>query len=375
MEYEWFLIGLAVVFLAGWFAGRLDIRQIRKAAGELPHAYLRGLSHLLRGEKNLALDCFLQAQPLAPESDELQFAIGELSRTRGEHRRALAVHLALCESETTSPQNRERARWELACDYLKMGFFDLAEKHAAPFADNPAYRERACAMLLDIRQRTGDYKGALDALLQMPTEDALIRRRTHAHLLCEIAVRAESSDQKRETLKDALKADGQCARAGIMLGDLAAAEGRHAQAAQHYAECEQQNAGYLWYAVSGFAAAMESQNKSQEGSETVLRWVQSHPSEPMFTEAYRQLAARGLARDLAKDGTKRGFEAAAAAWAGEQLRAQDGAQDEFWRALEKMLASAQWHCETCGYKTADFSWQCPNCLSWESFHHAHPHHK
>lgn len=371
MSLEWFLIALPVVFLAGWFAARLDIRHIRKSAGELPQAYLRGLSHLLRGEKNRALDWFLRARSLDPESDELRFAIGELSRVRGEHRRALGVHLELCGRDTTTPENRTRARWELARDYLRMGFFDLAEKHAALLADEEAYRERACDMLLDIRQRARDYAGALEVLTQMPDAAAMIRRNTRAHLLCECAARQTTDEEKRTLLSDALEADGQCVRASILQGDTAAAAQQFADAATHYADCERRNTNYLWLAIPGLIAAFESQNMLDAGCQKALGWLDAYPSAPLFDAIYHQLAARGRAGEMAQDGVRRGFgAAAAAAWAGEETLRADDARRDFWRALEKTLAATGWRCDDCGYKTADFVWQCHNCLSWESFKYA-----
>ena len=368
MVYEWFLIALPVVFLLGWFSARLDIRHIRKTAGELPRAYLSGLSHLLRGEKNRALEWFLHAQPLAPESAELQFAIGELSRTRGEHRRALNVHLNLCERESLGDDQRRRARWELAADYFEMGFFDLAEKHATLLSYEEDYRSRAEDMLLDICQRAHDYERALVILQNMPAEAALMRRQTHAHLVCECA----QSPMNKELLKSALAIDGQCARANLLLGALAMEEQCFEESVQHYAAIERQNTDYLWCAVPGIMTAFESLNQSAAGGKKILAWLAAYPSPILFNAVYRQLASRGTAEGLAAQSIESGLGlAAAAAWAEEQCRQSDDARRDFWRALKKTVAAnINWRCERCGYQTGDFVWQCHNCLSWESFQRA-----
>ncbi len=367
MNWEWWLAALPVVFLLGWFAARLDIRHIRKTAGELPRAYLRGLSHLLRGEKNAALDCFLRAEPLDPESEELQFAIGELSRTRGEHRRALKVHHRLCESETVGGENRLRARWELAQDYFRMGFFDIAEKHAAALAEEEEYRERAAGMLLDIFQRARDFGKALEALDKMPPEAALVRRKTRAHLLCECA-RSGGGDLP---LREALAADGGCVRANLMLGEAAAQKKDYETAARHYEAAERQNPEYLRLVAAPFFAACEARNLADEGEKKLRMWLAAHSSPALFESVYRVLESRGRAGGMAEECVRDGLgAAAAAAWAGEQLRGADAAAVGFWRALESSLAAAGWRCETCGCKTSDFAWQCHNCLSWESFRHA-----
>ena len=364
---EWFLVALLAVFLVGWFAARLDIRDIRKSGRELPRAYLQGLSHLLRDEKRQALDAFLRVEALDPESAELQFAIGDLSRQRGEYRRALDAHQRLCEREDLPAEEGTRARWELARDYFQMGFLDVAEKHAATLADNPDYGEQASGMLLEIRQRARDYAEALTILDRAPA--ALTQRKTRAHLLCELALRMddEQAAEKRKLLQDAIRADGNCARASILLGDLALAGGDAKQAAAHYAAVERQNIAYLWRAVEGALQAREAAGHLSAGAAEVRRWLESYPSEALFSAVYRGLAARGLAGDLAAAHLPLGL-AAAAAWANERARAEPDTARQLWRDLEKTTSpNIRQRCENCGYVAANFAWQCHNCLAWESF--------
>ena len=369
MTVEWFLVSLPVVFLLGRFAARLDIRHIRKTAGELPKAYLHGLSHLLRGEKKRAMEWFLRAQPLAPESVELQFAIGELSRNRGEHRRALKTHQSLCERETLPPAVHRRALWELAGDYFQMGFFDLAEKHAAFLVTHDDYRERANNMLLDIRQRLHDYRRALDIMEQLPADAALMQRVTRAHLLCECAQRQPTGGPARDLLNQALSADNRCVRANLLLAEAATATKDFTAAIDFYAAVERQNTDYLWCAVSGLLAAYEAQNMATAGGDKIRAWLDAHPSPMLFDAVYQQLAARGQAKNLAAVYVQRGLGLIPAArWAAEQLRQAADEHQNFWRTLEKTMAADDgWRCEVCGYRTADFVWQCHNCLSWESF--------
>ena len=370
MAVEWFLIALPMVFLLGWFSARLDIRHIRKTAGELPRAYLRGLSHLLRGEKNLALDSFLRAQPLDPESVELQFAIGELSRHRGEFRRALQAHQAICENESLPAADRLRAQWELARDYFQMGFLDLAEKHAARLAASPGYEESAADMLLEILQRARKFEEALAVLDSMPAAAALLRRKTRAHLLCECALRLSPSqrDEKKTMLQNALEADGHCARANLLLAELAMENDDFATAARHCEAVEKQNTDYLWRAAEGLMEAHSRGGDSEAGRRRALAWLDACPSPMLFDKVHRHLSARGEAEGLAERFVPRGL--GAAAWAEEQRQAAEDGRRDFWRALQKSLSAVAWRCETCGYQSDNFMWQCHNCLAWESMRRA-----
>ena len=372
MPIEWLLISLPAVFVVGWFAARLDIRHIRKNAGQLPRAYEEGLSHLLRDEKDKALDSFLRARPLNPDSVELQFAIGALSRQRGELRRAMTAHREICEREDLPAALRRRGLWELAQDYLTMGFVDYAEKTAQPLLTDPEYQERALAMLLSLKQRDGDYAKALELTDKMPPDALLFRRAVKAQLLCQCALAEADAAGKTRLLESALAENPDCARAMIMLGDMALDGQNHDEAAMRYLAVERCQPRYLWLAAEGLHDARRLGGKGETGRRELLRWLDAHPSPPLFERVYKILAKTpagigGLARAgmLAKNGA-----APALRWISEQSAKASGEEREVFDALgETLRAAAGRHftCAGCGYEVNDFVWQCPGCLAWESF--------
>ncbi|HNI86153.1 MAG TPA: lipopolysaccharide assembly protein LapB, partial [Ottowia sp.] len=63
MEFDlgWILFGLPVVFALGWFASRLDLRQLRIENRQAPKAYFKGLNHLLNEQQDQAIDAFIEA--------------------------------------------------------------------------------------------------------------------------------------------------------------------------------------------------------------------------------------------------------------------------------------------------------------------------
>lgn len=372
MPVEWLLISLPAVFVVGWFAARLDIRHIRKNAGQLPRTYLEGLSHLLRDEKDKALDAFLRAQPVDPESVELQFAIGELSRQRGEMRRALTVHREICEREDLPPEARRRGLWELAQDYLTMGFVDYAEKTAQPLLDHPDYQERALAMLLSLKQRDGDYKRALELIGEMPADALIFRRAVKAQLYCQCALAEDDDEEKKRLLESALAENPDCARALIMLGETALANGDNGEAAARFLAVERHQPRYLWLAADGLHLARKREGREETARRDLLRWLSAHPSPPLFERAYQILSqtpagAGGLAQSgmMANNGAM-----PALRWIDEQSAKAVGEERDAWAALRETLRNAagrSFICGGCGYEVNDFVWQCPGCLEWESF--------
>jgi lipopolysaccharide biosynthesis regulator YciM len=84
MDFEpvWLLLALPVAFGIGWFASRLDQRQMRQDARHAPRAYFKGLSLLLNEQQDKAIDAFIEAAQSDPDSVELHFALGGLFRAR-----------------------------------------------------------------------------------------------------------------------------------------------------------------------------------------------------------------------------------------------------------------------------------------------------
>ena len=102
MEFDFslMLLALPVVFLLGWMASRMDIRQLRMESRQAPKAYFKGLNFLLNEQQDQAIDAFIEAVQNDPDTSELHFALGNLFRRRGEYERAVRVHQHLSVSYT-----------------------------------------------------------------------------------------------------------------------------------------------------------------------------------------------------------------------------------------------------------------------------------
>ena len=46
-DLSWLLLGLPITFVLGWFASRIDLRQLRFENRQAPKAYFKGLNYLL----------------------------------------------------------------------------------------------------------------------------------------------------------------------------------------------------------------------------------------------------------------------------------------------------------------------------------------
>lgn len=389
MSYEWLLIGFPIVFILGWCAARLDIRHIRKTAGELPDAYLRGLSQLLAKNEEKALDEFLRAPFIGAEPEEFQFAVGELSRRRGEHKRALRVHRRLYEQENQPPAVRRRALWELAQDYYHMGFVDFAEQHATPLLRENDYGERAFELLLNIHQRRRQYRSALELVESSGGETLLLRRKMVAQWHCQFARELQNAAEKRQLLEKALAHNPDCVHASLLLAEAALAQTPPdgETALRFAAAVEKQNPDYLWLAVAPLIQAQAALGDASAANWRILRWLADYPS-PMLLRAARENLPAAAATSVDEQFLlARGGLFAAAGWAEHCAQTASSAPTRAlfaageappapaWKTLGDILRAAAgkpFTCTACGYEVNDFSWQCRGCLEWESLIQRNP---
>lgn len=262
---------------------------------------------------------------------QVQFELGELFRRRGEIDRATAVHRRL--GDHREPAVRDRARFELACDFTVAGLIDRAEQLLLELAGVPAWRERALDQLVRLYEQQGDWSNALRSFNDLPPRQQHERRAIAAHYLCELA-------------EDAL-AQGDLARASLLLrqargrqADCARATVLEARVSELDAKPEAALDGYL-------AAAAAAPQLLLELAPRILGVEQ---------RAGRAGALTALLSDFERAGRiSARQQALLPALASEPLSQRRGAD-----------AASRYQCNVCGFHSMSWYWRCPSCRSWES---------
>src|SRR6186713_555566 len=114
MEIEyWWLLALPLFFALGWFAARVDIKQLLLESRALPRSYFKGLNFLLNEQPDKAIEAFIEVVKVEPQTIELHFALGSLFRRRGEYDRAIRMHQHLLERADLGPEQRTAALYAL----------------------------------------------------------------------------------------------------------------------------------------------------------------------------------------------------------------------------------------------------------------------
>ena len=372
-DLSWLLLGLPITFVLGWFASRLDLRQLRFENRQAPKAYFKGLNYLLNEQQDQAIDAFIEAVQNDPDTSELHFALGNLFRRRGEYERAVRVHEHLLSRGDLSRTDRERAQHALALDFLKAGLLDRAEQ-ALQRLENTPFEAEARMALLAIYERSSDWTQAAaiaDKMDRAAQGDFSTRQ---AHYLCEQAaaqVAVGQTDEARRLLEKAIATAPAAARARIELAALQQTAGDQAAAFQTLRQVADAAPAAMPLAAARLAQAASASRQVDAALALLDRSYDSAPSldvlEAMVTlqEGSQGLQAReAYVRHLEREPSL----VAAAKWlAGERLE-HEQFHPQVQRALDHAVKPlTRYRCAACGFEAKQHFWQCPGCQTWDSY--------
>lgn len=379
MEIQlWWLLALPAFFSLGWVAARIDLKHLLRESRALPRSYFRGLNFLLNEEPDKAIEAFLEAAKVDPETIELHFALGNLFRRRGETDRAIRVHQNLVEREGLSQEQRLHALSELGMDYLKAGLLDRAEDLFVKLRGT-SRDEEALKSLLEIYQQEKEWQKAIAIAEAMPNHTDHLWQRAIAEFHCELAsseLLHGRGGSAREHLESALAVNRKCVRATILLGDLALAESRLDDAIDAWTRVEQQNPVYLSLVADKLMAAHRQIGRAEHGGQLLRGYLERHSSLDLLDAAFQAELANGgpepayalVREELRRNPTLLGLDKLLEAQvlvAPPERRADLELVKNLIHAHTRRVA--RYRCDNCGFKARQFHWRCPGCGGWETY--------
>ena len=375
MEFDlpyWWLLALPVAFAFGWLASRLDLRQLRREDRESPKAYFKGLNLLLNEQQDKAIDAFIEAVQHDPDTSELHFALGNLFRRRGEFERAVRVHQHLLGRADLASSERDRAQHALAQDFMKAGLFDRAEQ-AYRALQGTAFETEARLALLNLYERSRDWSAAAETAAALERSGTGSFGTRIAHHWCESALEADAKGQAEvaeAALSKARAASPHAPRPLLLMGQRLAKAGRHVEALAAWDDLRLRD-------LPAFALI------AGEYADSARAAGQVEVARQHLRAAYEQAPGLDFLRALARVD---GHELAAEAELLPHLRQQPtltAAQAVLSRPVGQWNAEAaqavgeaiaraakpqqRYRCAACGFEAQRYFWQCPGCLSWDSF--------
>ena len=380
---ELLFLGLFMAALGiGWFLGRRE--AIKVGVMLAPHAsaidkqYFIGLNYLLNEQPDEAIETFIRALEVNPETVETHIAIGKLFCQRGDVERAIKVHQNLLARPNLTALQADRVQFELARDYLAVGLHHRAERLLNELVEtSTSLRAEVLADLVRIHERERDWSQAVAVGRRLVKERESFAV-TLAHYHCELAREALARSevpQARRDLLDALSCQRENVRAMLMLAELELGQGRDAEArkwlrrlALHDADFVPQALPLLHkLAARGSLDLLAYLDEVLDNSQppmmaTVLAKAEelnkrsgiSAASKHVLVYLQQQPSLSGLLYliDLHKDSVEpRGYA---------NLMILRG-------IVEALLVDKhKYRCHACGFSGRQLHWQCPTCHGWST---------
>jgi len=370
IEFDyWQLLLFPLFFGLGWLAARIDIRHLVRESRALPRSYFQGLNFLLNAQPDRAIEAFVEAVKVDPQTIELHFALGSLFRRRGETDRAIRMHQNLIEREDLKQELKLQALAELGQDYLKAGLLDRAEAVFDKLRDSEL-GEEAKRNLLEIYQLEKHWEKAIAIASELPD---FASHKEIAEYYCELAA-AEMIRSRRDLaagyLQMALERNRKCVRASLLCGDMQLQDEQWEAAIASWQRIEQQDPAYLALVAQRLLGAFRKLDRRDAGLRLLRGYLEHYPSLDLLDVVF-QLVLEGdgaeAAYDLVRDELKRnptllGFDKLlearlllASSESRPDLELAKGIVQTYTRRL------ARYRCDNCGFKARQFYWRCPAC--------------
>jgi lipopolysaccharide biosynthesis regulator YciM len=300
--------------------------------------------------------------------------LGNLFRRRGEFDRAVRVHEHLLGRADLKPVERDRAQLALAQDFMKAGLFDRAEGAWLSLKDT-AHDADAQLALLSLYERSRDWPqaAAVARKLSQGANAGEFGARI-AHYECELAESAqrEGNLQAAEAaLHRAVATAPQLARAQVQRGHLAMALGQPLSAWEIWEQLRLDHPQAFVLVADAYAAAASAAHKREEAIAGLTQSLQQLPAVELLRALHNLQDAPdkdSLPRLLQHLQQHPSLSAA-------QLLLEVPADQwtpQAWQALREAVANSatplqHYRCSSCGFVAKRYFWQCPGCLSWDSF--------
>ncbi|TLD46912.1 MAG: Lipopolysaccharide assembly protein B [Accumulibacter sp.] len=376
IEFDyWQLLLFPLFFGLGWLAARIDIRHLVRESRALPRSYFQGLNFLLNAQPDRAIEAFVEAVKVDPQTIELHFALGSLFRRRGETDRAIRMHQNLIEREDLKQELKLQALAELGQDYLKAGLLDRAEAVFDKLRDSDL-GEDAKRNLLEIYQLEKHWEKAIAIASELPD---FASHKEIAEYYCELAA-AEMIRSRRDLaagyLETALERNRKCVRASLLRGDMQLQDEQWEAAIESWQRIEQQDPPYLALVAQRLLGAFRKLDRRDAGLRLLRGYLEHYPSLDLLDVVFQLVlegdgaeAAYELVRDeLKRNPTLLGFDKLlearlllASAESRPDLELAKGIVQTYTRRL------ARYRCDNCGFKARQFYWRCPACGGWETY--------
>lgn len=370
-----------VVVLAlgiGWWLGQRENQQKRNARLDLQADYYRGLNYLLNQQTDEALELFIHALEVNPQTVETHLSLGALFRRRGEVDKAIQIHQNILANIGLDQEDRMLAELELANDFIKAGLLDRAEELLLDVAQQPNQQKaKATELLVDVYQREQDWLRALKVGEQANVRASIDLAKRLSHFCCELAEEALETDDEEACLsylRRAKRHNADNARVSFLRATLSMKQNNFADAKRHLLTMIQQDQQLVPEAIQPLYLCFAKLNDNAGWKAWLSQGMLQHPSTSLLLAQAQEMgltddasAASYMTEQLRQRPSLKGFNYLIdlhMQWASES--AKDSLQVLKGLTVALQSSKPQYQCRQCGFAGNSLHWQCPSCHQWDS---------
>jgi lipopolysaccharide biosynthesis regulator YciM len=283
------------------------------------------------------------------------------------------VHEHLLSRGDLPRSDRERAQHALAQDFMAAGLFDRSEQ-AWQALEGSAFDTEARLALLTLHERARSWRSAVEVAQKLERSGTGSYASRIAHYWCELAEEADARQQPADgddALRRAREAAPLAARPLVLAGQRAHGRADHPSALAAWGSLLAAQPAAFGLVAVPFAHSALAAGQGETALDSLRRLYDHEPSTDLL-EAMAVLdpspsACLGRLRSHLQ--AHPGLSAARALL---QHHAASGAASADLGLVEQALRQAarplqRYRCAACGFEAQRHFWQCPGCLSWDSY--------
>ncbi len=372
----WFLLPVAAA--AGWIAARRSGAAKPEAFWNYSTNFHEGLNELLNDSGELPDELFDKLNDSGKDTAETHLALGNLYRRRGDIKRAILLHESLLDKTELGEQVHSAALLELAADYDSAGLLDRSEETLRTLIKTGKQLPEAYGAMLILRERERDWTSAIDVARELEQVTGDARHSLIANYYCELSASAKSQGylaEARELADDALEQHEACARAHMLLAELAMKDNQYNLAVEHYAKVEALRPELMPDIIdSRFNALLKSED--EQALRDFIDRISSRKNAYSVVRTTRGIIEKIDGADVAdrffkKQILQRPSLKGLRDWAHDQISISKPGEREKVQVICTMLDSViedkpSYQCGRCGFLGNQLHWRCPSCNNWDS---------
>lgn len=373
LDLLWLLLPVAAA--SGWWAAKREYAS-QEDSWTRRDQYCKGLNYLLDDKPDQAIEVLGKMGEVNRDTAEIHLVLGNLFRKRGEVDRAIHIHHSLIAGIHLKSHQRHRAKLELGEDYMRAGLFDRAEALFLELIDYPEHSKDALLRLVDIYQQEKDWRQAIYYCDHLERKTGVSKGVEAAHFCCELAeeaIRRHRAEEARDFLRQALARNPSGARAPLLWGRLAMAEGDYRAAIAAFQSIERYGRSYFLEVIDSLGQCYALLGRQDEWID-YLRKVQQRDHSGYITAALAELLVQWEGEEMALDfldtelrdyPTVLGLRC----FVELKLAQNDGATrvdlDVLYQISKHRLNNINhYQCSNCGFIAKSLHWCCPSCKIW-----------